>query len=254
MIEERARVVSLTHSGKDIHLLKLFAPKVTGEARPGQFVMVHVGANKEYVLRRPFSIHRCLHTEFEILFRVSGKGTLDMTHLRPHDELDVIGPLGRGFTPVEDAKRIALVAGGMGIAPLVFLLEDGLPSGAKVHVAVGARTASEMGDYRALKLGSTKFIATTDDGSFGTRGRVTDVLNELILLRPDVMYACGPVAMLKKVAEACVAARVPCQVTLEAMMGCGVGACLGCAVRTTGGYKRVCADGPVFDASEVIWP
>ncbi|MDD5045304.1 MAG: dihydroorotate dehydrogenase electron transfer subunit, partial [Candidatus Omnitrophica bacterium] len=169
--------------------------------------------------------------------------------------LDVIGPLGNGFTlPLTPYPLSLLVAGGMGVAPLVYLAE--ILKRSKILVLIGAQSKSGIICEKEFKdLGCSVKIAT-DDGSCGFRGKVTELLSNILVTmdcRPATIYACGPRPMLKAVAEIAQKENIPAQISLEEHMACGIGACLGCAVNTRAGYKRVCKDGPVFGAEEIIW-
>ncbi|MDD5691181.1 MAG: dihydroorotate dehydrogenase electron transfer subunit, partial [Candidatus Omnitrophica bacterium] len=196
-----------------------------------------------------------------LLYEVVGRGTQILSEKRPGDLLDIIGPLGNGFeylrkTAKPDSSQAVLVAGGMGVAPLVFLTE-------KIKfisplVLVGARKKEQVLCLREFKALGCKLIIATDDGSLGFKGKVTDLLKEILLKkspadRPINIYACGPQPMLKAVAQLSCENNIASQLSLERHMACGFGACLGCVVPTRAGYKRVCKDGPVFLGKELIW-
>ncbi len=241
--------------------LVLAAPSLARTARPGNFIMVKVPDAAGVLLRRPLSIHRAeaARGRIELLYEIVGPGTDALSRKRSGDLIDVIGPLGNGFdvrTRARDALNI-LVAGGVGVAPLVFLAQR-LKKG-KVLALIGARAEAHIlcaGDFR--RLGCEVRIAT-DDGSAGFRGRVTDLLEDVLMrirrkkdFRP-VLYGCGPAPMLKAMARVCRENRLQSQVSLESHMACGIGACLGCVVQTTRGYERVCKEGPVFRTDDLVW-
>lgn len=250
--------------------MELHAPDVAAQARPGQFLHVSVhrmGEPPRYdpLLRRPFSVHGAdaVRGTVVLLYRVAGRGTALLAQRKEGDLLDVLGPLGRGFSLPPGGSRVALVAGGMGLAPLYFLAGELLRSGSEVHFLMGARRLEELhliGDLLALAKREPAFkpFFATDDGSYGFSGPVTGLL-ETFLAREGVdrAYACGPKPMLREVVKLLARFGVPGEVSLEEHMGCGVGACLSCAcrVREAGGfsYRRVCADGPVFAAESVDW-
>ncbi|MBP7215667.1 MAG: dihydroorotate dehydrogenase electron transfer subunit [Candidatus Omnitrophica bacterium] len=257
----------------------LKAPAIAKLAQPGQFINVSVSETAEPLLRRPLGIHRVSGSTIEMLYEVVGQGTRLLSRRAPGEILDIIGPLGNGFTystlNTQDAIPI-LIAGGMGVAPLVFLAEKlaafrRQKSKSKILVLLGARTRTHLlCEKEMLELGCIVKVAT-DDGSKGFKGHVTDLLPEVLstidqthpavadrpvprLLRgPSTIFACGPHPMLKAVARLAKEAHIPAQVSLEEHMACGIGACLGCVVATRSGMKRVCKEGPVFDAQHILW-
>lgn len=255
MHQIKARVVAKEQISQSVYKLNLFAPAVAREAVPGQFVHVLCGANRTHLLRRPFSVHQLVGGEsFEILFAVVGQGTGWLASLGVKDTVDLIGPLGRGFDLAGEGVRVLLVAGGMGVAPLAFLAHRLTEARAKVYTVMGAASEIQLLDFMDLKRLTRKITVATEDGSQGYRGLVTDVLPAAIQeSRPERVYACGPEAMLRLVAAISARHGVGCQVSLESRMACGVGACLGCVVPAGDGYRRVCADGPVFDTAELGW-
>ena len=229
---------------------------------PGQFVMIQVSGQPEPLLRRPFSIYNAFgkepgHQNIEVLYKVVGKGTEKLSQVNKGAEINILGPLGKGFAIPEKPGRTCLVAGGIGIAPLYFLVSRLLKNGwvgKDITLFFGAQSKPEMAliaDFENLPI---NVQLTTDDGSFGQKGFVTDLLEiHLKQASPDVMYACGPMPMLKTVASLAGTCEISCQVSLETVMACGMGACLGCAVknsRNTDKYAHVCVDGPVFDLKD----
>jgi dihydroorotate dehydrogenase electron transfer subunit len=252
--------------------------RIAQNACPGQFVNIKLTDNCQPLLRRPFSIHRVEGRNIEILYEVVGRGTEILAKKEAGEYLDVIGPLGNGFDcrrPTllgrqagTNNQRQILVAGGMGVAPLLFLAERlmkrntqyaCLPADRAMRnttVLIGARTKGGLlceNDFKKLDC-SVKI--STDDGSTGLKGRVTDLLKTLLSTndqRPTIIYACGPKPMLKEVCRLSVRYKIPSQVSLEEHLACGIGACLGCVVNTTGGYQRVCKEGPVFEAEKIIY-
>jgi dihydroorotate dehydrogenase electron transfer subunit len=173
---------------------------------------------------------------------------------RPKDNIDAIGPLGNGFDIDPKIDRALLVGGGIGVAPMVFLAKHLFEADIRVNTLLGAVTAADLLDAMELKRLTRRVAVTTDDGSRGHRGLVTDILGkEIESVDPQIVYACGPEAMLRNVAGICARYDVPCQVSLEAKMACGIGACLGCAVETPAGHVNVCSEGPVFDIKTLGW-
>lgn len=250
----------------DIIRLTVIAPEVSSEATPGQFVMIRVAENFDPLLRRPFSIHNVSDERVQILFKVLGKGTRYLASREEGDRLDLVGPLGHGFSlPDKLCQNVAIVGGGMGIAPLFFLSKALLRSrpDARIHVHLGATRANELvGIQKDFEtLGVTVAIAT-DDGSLGFHGYVTDLLKcNLDRGHAWHVYSCGPLPMMQKVAELCELEKWPCQVSLETMMACGISACLGCTIHSSPAkilssskpFLHVCKDGPVFDSGDVAW-
>jgi dihydroorotate dehydrogenase electron transfer subunit len=246
--------------------LTVVAPRIAGAARPGQFVHLLAGEDRSFPLRRPFSIHRverpgeALGT-VEVVFDVVGAGTRALAGLRPHDVVDVLGPLGRPFTPPEEPEGCVLVGGGYGTAPLFFLAGELRARRCRVDFAVGAATAARLLDAMEAKRLGHSLTVTTDDGSAGRRGLVTDPLPDL-LARTGAgrVYACGPMPMLAAVSRVAAAAGVPCQVAVEEQMACGTGICFSCVLPVgpegSPGESRMarsCLEGPVFDGTAVAW-
>ena len=240
-----ARVISSKQVMPGTFLTWLESPEIATSARPGQFVMVLCG--EETVLRRPLSVHRVLGDRLALLFAVIGKGTQWLAERETGDGVDVIGPLGKGFTPSPESRNLLLVAGGMGIAPLCFLAEDTVRQGKNIRLLYG--TAS--GDRCPVPAGIAE-VAATEDGSVGYRGLVTDLIPEHTDWA-DQVFACGPLPMYKAMAQMPELKNKPVQVSLETRMGCGRGICYACTVKTLNGLKQVCTDGPVFGLDEIVW-
>jgi dihydroorotate dehydrogenase electron transfer subunit len=229
------------------------------EPSPGQFLEIKVCDNGLPLLRRPVSIHGIKGSKVKVIYEVVGEGTRILSGRGPGEFLDIIGPLGKGFTYAAKntgASPDILVAGGMGVAPLVFLAGKMKPD--KNLVLIGARSKKQIlcrSEFRNL---GCKVLVATDDGSSGFKGKVTELLKEILSKQAcptgfGNIYACGPQPMLKAVAEISGREGIPCQLSLERHMACGFGACLGCVVSTKSGYKRVCKEGPVFAAEELTW-
>jgi len=241
------------------------APLIAKKANPGQFVNIKVSDTITPLLRRPFSIHRVKGEKIEILYEALGEGTKILSQRKPGEYLEVIGPLGSGFdysSQLTAHSSQVLVAGGMGVAPLIFLAEKITAHSSqltdyRLFVVIGAKTKSQILCEKEFRdLGCEVKIAT-DDGSKGFRGRVTDLLKNILLttynLQLTTIYACGPRPMLKEIAVISQQYNIPAQVSLEEHMACGFGACLGCVVNTEQGFKRVCKEGPVFNSDEIRW-
>jgi dihydroorotate dehydrogenase electron transfer subunit len=258
-------VVSILYNkkiGPDYFRMALECPALAGMARPGQFVMVRVPDMPVPFLRRPFSVHRPLIEAekligFELLYKVVGKGTRVMSEMKAGDLLDVLGPLGNGFSYSKGLNRAFLVAGGVGVASLYYLAQRlSEDSAAGMTIFLGGCSAADILCEKAFRAMGAVVMITTEDCSLGETGLITPVVDKTIHSdgKPDVIFACGPLPMLKAVGDIAAAHGVPCQLSLESAMACGFGVCLGCAVETAsadGGYWHVCKDGPVFDSRDV---
>ena len=259
MFRTKVQILFKEEVVRGIFVMKLYSEQIALEAKPGQFAHIKCGDDQSFILRRPFSIHRLLgRGAFEILFEVRGKGTAFLSQEPLRAQLDVIGPLGHGFAVKEGLKKAVLVAGGLGIAPLMFLAEDFARRQVKTYVLLGAATKERLLYLIDLKRMTRKVFAATEDGSFGHKGVVTDLLpRALAEAQAEQVFACGPPKMLKRVAEVCEDEKVDCQVSVERRMACGIGACLSCVcgIRLDGetDYKRACVEGPVFNAKDVVW-
>jgi len=259
MKQVKARISSTLEVMPETYLVWLEAPPVAAVAKPGQFVMVRCGGNT--VLPRPLSVHRVDGDRLALLFSVVGMGTRWLSQREKGESPDIFGPLGNGFFVQPRSKNLLLVAGGMGIAPLVFLADTAAREGKKVTLITGARSAdcllpvsSPHGLFdKGMLPASINVVNTTDDGSEGFKGLATDLI-PAYLDGVDEIFACGPVEMYRTMAAGYNNIyKKPVQVSLEIMMGCGMGVCYGCTIKTKSGLKQVCKDGPVFDMGEIDW-
>ena len=263
----KIKILSKKEVAPNIFLIKLSAPSVTQEALPGQFIHIKCSKDNYPLLRRPLSIHRIDKEkgEISILFQVIGEGTKLLAQKEVRDNLDILGPIGNGFNIYPESKKIIIIGGGIGVAPLLALCEESIKKGKEVRVLIGAlKKELVIGEENFRKLGAKVDVAT-NDGSYKYKGLVTDLLERIIKegWLADQIFACGPKLKLKKVVEVSLEAHIDCQVSLEERMACGIGACLGCVckIKTKDKkedkvkyeYKRVCVDGPVFRGSEVVW-
>lgn len=247
------------------------APGIANVACPGQFVMVRCG--DKLTLRRPISIHRVTESG-EVYFFFTGvglakenivpsgcgidfvlgkgEGTLWLSRREKGDKLDLLGPLGNGFTVDSRSRNLLLVAGGIGIAPLIFLAEWALNQGKSVKLLLGARTKEGLYPNELLPKG-IEVELVTEDGNVGKKGMVSEYVIDHVGWA-DQIYACGPKAMYQAIAGKSVEKRTKkaVQILLEVRMGCGIGACYGCSIPTKQGMKRVCLDGPAFNLDEVL--
>ena len=257
IVQIKAKIISNHRLAGNYGNLEFESGIIAKQASAGQFVNIRVADALEPLLRRPISIHGVKAPKVKIIYEIIGKGTQILSARKPGEFLDIIGPLGNGFdysrplAKSTQAKNI-LIAGGMGVAPLVFLAEKLKLS--KPLVLIGARTKKQILCPQEFKsLGCTVKLAT-DDGSVGFKGRVTDLLRIVLeQTKPLGLFSCGPQPMLKTVAEIAGENKINAQLSLEEHMACGIGACLGCEVLTKTGYKSVCKDGPVFSSEELIW-
>ncbi len=249
----------------EVYRMCLYAPEVSHAARPGQFLHIRIDGSFDPLLRRPISINKVDRKRglVFLLYRVAGKGTLKLSKKKGGQDVDVLGPLGKGFTVKQPSPDtfLAVVAGGMGIAPLNFLLEELRESASSISVFLGARTGRSLpGQKEVAEMGYVPRIAT-DDGSLGYKGPVTDLFEKGLACRPtSFVYSCGPVAMLKQVSSVLQKHNIPGEISLEERMGCGLGACLSCVCKVKDpyseegfAYKRACTEGPVFPAREVLF-
>ena len=257
------------------HIMWVEAPYIACSARPGQFITARCAG---FTLRRPLGVHQVSRPKIALLFRTAGKGTLWLSQRGAGEEIDVLGPLGNGFTiaPADPghSRRLLLVAGGIGIAPLICLMQHA-SSQHEITLLQGASTAAQLYPWAnpgtgpshaagkqtglaALPAGA-QLINVTEDGSSGHRGLITHIVPEF-LDWADQAFACGPLQMYEAMAALshhCSSAQQAklksCQVSLEVRMGCGFGACYGCTINTRKGLKTVCRDGPVFELDDIIW-
>lgn len=222
------------------------------ECLPGQFVEVKAPASSGILLRRPISINYVdYHTQtLSLLVRNAGRGSAAICDMQPGMHLNVVMPLGNGFSMPADGSQVLLVGGGVGVAPLLHLGSELKEKGICPHFLLGARTAAELLEVDMFESQGTTYLCT-DDGSRGVHGVVTDhpVWDDAF----DMVYCCGPVPMMKAVARKCREKGVECEVSLENMMACGLGACLCCVEPTVKGNVCVCTEGPVFNISQLLW-
>ncbi len=250
--------------------MRILAPGYPGSAKPGHFVMLRVQRSLHPLLRRPFGIFQTgtlppdcegqpPKEYLEILYKVVGRGTNLLKDLHQGDRIEVLGPLGRGFSPLLEGREQILVGGGIGLVPLYMLARE-LVKTTKVRLYMGGRSREDILCVTEFERLGVETYVSTDDGSLGEQGFVTQALERRLDLGSEAsLYACGPMPMLDAVQKICAQRCVPLQVSLEALMACGVGACLGCVVKGIGHseetprYLCSCKAGPVFDARELAW-
>ena len=280
-IQGRFPVLANEKVAEETWQLTVLCPGIADLAQPGQFLTLRVANESIPLLRRPFGIHRvhaACRGAVDVLYRVVGKGTQQMTLVPRGEQVDLLGPLGHGFSHFPDRALHFLVAGGIGIAPFPLLaqrIRTEQPA-AVVRLFFGGRTQQDLAGLDALEPFCDATELTTEDGGRGEWGLVTQPLARALdgtRANAAVIYACGPIPMLAAVARFAMAKGIPCEVSLESQMACGLGTCMGCVTRTIpaegGGlpatcdpcstkgvqecYARVCTEGPVFDARVIAW-
>ena len=248
-----AQVVGNVDISTLVKELVLYAPEIAAQAVPGQFLHVRVTSVTYHpLLRRPLSISS-VDAELgtvSMIYRIVGQGTACLATLNKNDSVDCMGPLGKGFTL--QGQSPLLIGGGMGLAPLVFLA--GCLCSRPIEVLMGGRTEKEMFWVDIFNHMCQNLHITTDDGTLGSKGVTLDILPELLQTgKFDMIYTCGPRVMMDGVARLAKQYNIPCQVSLEEYMACGLGGCLSCTcAMNDGSRKKVCTDGPVFWAEEVL--
>ena len=247
------RVRSVREAGPDIRVLKMSAPGISTMVRPGQFLNIRTSDTYIPLLRRPFSVYHRDGEDLSIIFNIVGAGTRILAAMGEGTELDVIGPLGNAFGVADDFDEALLVAGGLGVAPLPVLTEALRERGKTVATFLGARTAPQI-----VTTHLENVSVATDDGSAGLRGTVVDLLGSWLGPATDrrrKIFSCGPTPMLRALSAFAAERGIPCEISLESPMACGIGICQGCPVEVRNGprkYALVCKDGTVFDSANVV--
>ncbi|MCK5083606.1 MAG: dihydroorotate dehydrogenase electron transfer subunit [Candidatus Omnitrophica bacterium] len=253
-LQDDYKVISNEKLCARFYRLRIDAKSVARAARPGQFIHIRINDGLEPFFRRPFSIYRAKGS-VEILYEVVGSGTEALTSRKKGDRLDVLGPLGTPFSaPPKGIKQIVMVAGGVGLAPFLFLSDTLKNKGYELILLYGGRTKGHTFCMKAFRQNGCKVYKTTDDGSVGVKGRVSKLFSKI---DPDpaatYIYTCGPRPMMASVQDFARRHELRAQGSCEEVMACALGACLGCSTKTTKGYKTVCGDGPAFDLHELIF-
>lgn len=266
-VDVAAAVIANARLSREYSVLSLAAPEVGRRTRPGQFVMVKPEGAVEPLLRRPFSVFEVLRdttghiTGVSILNKKAGRSTKQLYELEPGDVVSCLGPLGVPFTPATAPQEAWMVAGGVGLAPFATLAESLAAAGTPATLFYGARTADELFYLDFFAALGVQLVLSTDDGGRGVKGRVTAPLEAALkAVGPAgaMVYACGPEPMLEAVAKLSGRYNQPCQVSVERVMGCGLGGCYSCVVPVKHGDEhanlvRSCINGPVFDGAELVW-
>lgn len=254
-VVEQAQIVTKEQLKKDIFKFAIYSEKMSSVALPGQFLEIRVNDDIEPFLRRPISIYNIdkEKNQLEFIFQVKGKGTDILSKRQVGDTISVIGPVGNGSFQFESYQKIAIIGGGIGIFPLYELAKQASKT-ADVTTYLGFRSKDFVVLEDEFSKVSNQLVITTDDGSYQEKGFAIDFLKaDCQTEKPDCIFACGPLPMLRAVRDFAIANHIPAQVSMEERMGCGVGVCLGCAVKNkhTEGNKHVCKDGPVFDVNDI---
>jgi dihydroorotate dehydrogenase electron transfer subunit len=263
-----ARVIVNTRLSDDYNVLALAAPTIAADARPGQFVMVKAAAGHDPLLRRPFSLFEVLRDAggdpigISLLNKRIGASTRLLYAARAGDDIQCLGPLGRPFSTIDPPVEAWMVAGGVGLAPFATLAESLTARGVRSTLFYGARSAAELFYLDMFRSLGVALAITTEDGSAGERGRVVASLERALASRspdaPIMIYACGPEGMLAATAKAAARHGRPCQVSVERIMGCGLGGCYSCVVpmldeHGAAHHVRSCLAGPVLAADQILW-
>ena len=253
MFLENSLILSNLKVSENIYLLSVVADKSIKHCKPGQFYMLKC-KNDIFTLRRPISLHYADKKAniLEFYYETKGKGTQDIASLKKGDTIDIQGPLGNGFDTNIFGKDVLVIGGGMGLAPMKYLIET-LSVDNNITFITGSRNAGGINILKNFNMKNAQTFVTTDDGSLGLKGNVMDKLKGLLKDKTyHMIYTCGPEPMMEAVGKVAIAHNIPCQMSLEARMACGVKACVGCSIRTNDGMKKVCHDGPVFMAPTIV--
>ncbi len=250
---ENLKVIENKRLNNDFFVIELSGNEKLPDLKPGQFAQVRIDGSPGTYLRRPISIHDVDYGKntIKLLIQIAGKGTETLSKLRNGDILNLIYPLGNSFGLPGINEKVLLVGGGCGIAPLLFLGKYLKSKGYTPDILLGFRNSERTIEFEEyLDIG--KVFLTTEDGSGGEKGKVTDH-SVLSAARYDRIYCCGPHSMMKAISDYCREKHMSCEVSIENLMACGIGACLCCVVDTVKGHLCTCIDGPVFNTNELKW-
>ncbi len=258
------KIISNEQIATNHFLLRCKCPKIAAQSKPGQFIHVLIDEGSNLLLRRPFTIYSIKDDEISMLYQIIGKGTKILSTCQQDQQINVLGPLGNCFDLSVEPDPAIVVGGGAGIASLMLLATALRLNGIRLIAMIGAMSSDRLLSVKDLEEIGAEIHITTDDGSFGNQGFVTDSLLAVLEkptkngLRNPIIFTCGPSGMLQAVTKIVVDYEIPCQVTMENEMGCALGVCLGCVckVRSPNAgfeFQRVCSEGPVFNAKDIIW-
>ncbi|MFA5088540.1 MAG: dihydroorotate dehydrogenase electron transfer subunit [Candidatus Omnitrophota bacterium] len=253
-VQNKYQIVSNEKVCPRFYRLRFAAPALARKIRPGQFIHVKVDAGLEPFFRRPFSVYRALK-DVEILYEAVGQGTEILAQRKKGSYLDILGPLGHPFSlPPRGTRQVVMIAGGIGVAPFQILSDFLKGRGLQLVLLYGGRTKEHVFDMKEFKKNGCEVYITTEDGSAGVKGRVSKLFGRISKdPRTTMVYTCGPKPMMAAVQEFARRQQLSGEMAGEEVMACGLGACLGCSIKTVSGYKTVCHDGPVFKLNEVIF-
>jgi len=253
-IQNTYKVLSNAKVNSTYYRLVLDAPKLAKAVKPGQFIHIKVSDGLEPLFRRPFSVYRAKGGKVEVFYEPVGRGTKLLALKKKGERLDVLGPLGKPFTvPSKAIEQIVFVAGGIGVAP--FMVFSDLLKGHKAQkiLLYGGRTKAHTFPMTEFKKNGVDVHIATDDGSVGVKGRVSELFLKIKLAQTTMVYTCGPKPMMAAVRDFALKSGLQGEASMEEVMACGLGACLGCSIPTSKGYKTVCHDGPVFTLKEIVF-
>lgn len=246
-------------------LIELNSPDIARSSLPGQFIMIRIGDSYDPLLRRPMSIHNVSAKRgvIEVLYQAAGKGTRILSEKKKKESIDILGPLGNSFFIYKDIKAYLLAAGGIGIAPFGFLIKSikKINKDASILLFIGGKSEADILENVEFKKSECDIYISTEDGSAGEKGVVTELLNRYLERNNNnsALYVCGPQGMMKEAASIAKRYNLKCQVSLDERMACGIGICMGCVVSIIDdntketAYKCICREGPVFNANKVMW-
>ncbi len=250
MYLEKCRVISNQLISDSKYLLTV-ETKELNKPLPGQFYMVQT--NNQYgFLKRPISLYCFENNQLQFYYEVKGRGTSSLSTLKENDVIEIQGPIGTGFSTNLKNKNILAIGGGMGIAPFKQLLKQ-IKKDNNVEFIAAGKNKEALTITNSFDLTNIKNYLVTDDGTLGQKMNGVEKLNELLKTNKyDLIYCCGPQTMMEKIAEVAIKNNIECEISLESRMACGTKACVGCSIKTINGMKKVCGDGPVFNAKEII--
>lgn len=253
-IQHLVKVVSNQKLCERFYCLTFESSSIARQVKPGQFVHIKVSEGFEPFFRRPFSVYRA-QRDVQVFYEVVGRGTQMLSEKKLGDVLDVLGPLGKRFSlPEKKIKQVVMIAGGIGIAPFLIFSDELKKKKIDLVLLYGARTKGHVYPMKEFKQNGCRIFISTDDGSVGIKGRISKHFDKINLdPQTTFLYTCGPVAMMKAVQDFANKHQLSGQACCEEVMACALGACLGCSIETTEGFKTVCYDGPVFDLKKVIF-
>jgi len=253
-IQNVFKVVSNKKLSPRFCLLCIDAKSIVKSIKPGQFIHIRTSNSFEPFFRRPFSVYRA-NKYVEIFYEAVGPGTTLMSAMKKGEDIDILGPIGNQFSlPPKGTKQVVMIAGGIGIAPFLILSDQLKNKGYEMILLYGGRTKGHVYPMKEFKQNGCQVFVATDDGSVGTKGRVSKLFSKInINKKTTALYTCGPNPMMASVQKFVKQHKLWCEAACEEVMACALGACLGCSIHTTKGYKTVCYDGPIFKLDEIIF-